>query len=670
MSSVLMRLTQEYAGYEAVDELLRTADTTHDEAFLNDPDNWITVDEAVSLLATGQRITGDPLLARKVGEQSVRQHAGSQVAALLRSLGSPEAILANMALAAGRFSTVTEMAAVECEPGRAVITSRPKPGTQRHKLHCQWTAGLLSQPTVLFGLPPANVEETECRADGAEKCSYTVTWNAEKAAEAADPANQVTALEAQLVAMSKHLRSVYAIASDLISPDELDLVLSRIVTRAAATVRAPAYVLAVRTSPEAELSVYCDGINRDEAVGIATAAGAGQLDEVRAAVSTIASGRCAYGHLIALNVADQEFFPQERELLDLYAKHAAAVLDMATALEESARRHRDVGALLALTESLARCATAGEVAARTVEMLPAVIDCDHAAIYAWDEQVEALEAIQPVDTEQAVETPAFLAGTPLVDDLRVSPQPRFFDCETDDEAVAEFMRAGELEAMAVVPIVAHDAFLGALITAVRERPVRLAPSRELLERLTGVAALTAPPLQTARLIHELRHQAAHDPLTGLPNRAAFAERMDRSLGPGAGRATDVGLLFVDLNDFKSVNDTYGHNAGDELLCQVAERLEELLRSKDAIARLGGDEFVVTLEGVGSAEALEAAAARVRGVFTEPFNVDGTAVAISASVGCSRYAEDCRELEELLLQADAAMYREKAQARASAGASLG
>jgi diguanylate cyclase (GGDEF)-like protein len=662
MTSVLLTLTEESAGPGAVDELLSAADTEHDAAFLSDPDNWISLDEAVSLLEGAQEITGDRLLARRVGEQTVRQHAGTQVATLLRSLGSPEAILTNITLAAGKFSTVTDMAAVDIAPGKAVITASSRPGFPRHKLHCQWTAGLMSQASVLFGLPAAYVDEAECQAEGGQRCTYTVTWDADKAAEAADPANQVTALEAQLLAMSKRLHSVYETAGDLLSPDQLDVVLARIVERAASTVRAPAYVLAVRTSPATELRVYSDGLDQEEALAIGASVDSDHGAQIRGVVATVASGRRAYGHLIGINAEGSEFFPQERELLELYAKHAAAVLDMATALEESAQRHRDVSALLSLTESLAQAATAKDVAARVAETLPAIVDCDHAAVYSWDEGAHELRAIEG-------SPPTAIADTSLLDDLRTSSRPRFYDAGTDDVAVADFISDHGLEAIAVVPIVTHDAFLGALIAGVRDRPERMAPGPELLERLTGVAALTAPPLQTARLIHELRHQAAHDPLTGLPNRAGFAEHINRSLDAGPEQANDVGLLFVDLNDFKGVNDTHGHASGDELLCQVAERLEKLVRSKDATARLGGDEFAVILEDVGSADALEAAATRVRRVLAEPFIVEGSPISVSASVGSAIWPDDCGEAKDLMRKADAAMYREKAvvvSARTAAG----
>ncbi|MDX6583657.1 MAG: hypothetical protein QOI10_2841 [Solirubrobacterales bacterium] len=666
MTSVLIQLTAESAGPEAVEDLLRSADTEHDAAFLSDPDNWIPIGEAVSLLENAQRITGDRALARRVGEQTVRQHAGTQVATLLRSLGSPEAILANIALAGGKFSTVTDLTAVETAPGQAVITARSKAGFQRHELHCQWTAGLISQPPVLFGLPAAQVHETECQAKGGSQCSYTVTWDAEQAAEAGDPANQVTALEAQLLAMSKRLHSVYETAGDLISPDELDVVLARIVERAATTVRAPAYVLAVRTSPGSDLRVYCDGLEHEEALTIASQVEANDRAEHASVIATVASGRRVYGHLIALNAEGSEFFPQERELLELYAKHAAAVLDMATALEDSAQRHRDVTALLSLSESLARAATSEDVAARIAEALPTVIDCDHAAVYGTDQSAGALRLLG----ERPERTPAEVADSSpastvldrsLLDHLRTDTRPRFLDADSGDPGVAELIAGRDLQTIAIVPIIAHGAFLGALVAGVSERPQRLAPSADLLERLTGVAALAAQPLQTARLIDELRQQASHDPLTGLTNRAGFTDRIDRSVDTAVRPARNVGLLFVDLDDFKRVNDQHGHAFGDALLCQVARRLESLVRAKDASARLGGDEFAVILEEIDSSDELEAAARRVRALFAQPFVVEGTPVRVSASVGSASWPDQCDGPDDLIRRADADMYREKAHA---------
>src|SRR3954454_11699604 len=122
LPSVLLRQLRKSGGSAAVRELLSRAGCTHSEAYLDDVSNWISYDEAMSLFDAAEDITGDPDIARRIGEQTVTQHAGTPVATLLRSLGSPEEIFTKMALAATKFSTVAETEAVEVEPGRAVVT--------------------------------------------------------------------------------------------------------------------------------------------------------------------------------------------------------------------------------------------------------------------------------------------------------------------------------------------------------------------------------------------------------------------------------------------------------------------------------------------------------------------------------------------------------------------
>ena len=128
----------------------------------------------------------------------------------------------------------------------------------------QLTAGPLSQPPVLFGLPAAEVEESRCEARGDDQCLYSITWDADGAAQAADPQQLVTALETQLSAMSDRLQSMYATARDLIAFDDLDATLARITERAATAVRAPKYLLAVRTGSDARLHVHHRGFTDED----------------------------------------------------------------------------------------------------------------------------------------------------------------------------------------------------------------------------------------------------------------------------------------------------------------------------------------------------------------------------------------------------------------------
>jgi diguanylate cyclase (GGDEF)-like protein len=668
MSGVLLRLVRSTGGEEAVAALLTRAGTKHQVPYLENTDNWISLDDACALLEAGVQETGDEMFARRVGEASVSQHVGTQVSTMLRSMGSVEAVLKVIAQAAGKLSTVTEMETLEAVPGHAVVRAVMREGFTRRKVHCDWATGVLAGTPILFGLPIARVEESECQARGDAQCLYTASWDAELAEMAADPQQRITALEAQLAAMSERLQSAYATASDLISTEDLDTVLRRIVERAASAVRSPSHILAVRTEPGAELQVYSHGIDSREADVLALASieqGAPADDSTL--VVEVTSSRRHYGQLIARNPAAIQFFPQEREALGLYAKHAAAVLDMATALQESAQRHDQVSSLHSLSHALAQAGTSEEIAERLSVAVPEVVDCDRMAVWLWDDDDERLTSLSVWGRKR--EQAAYLLGltiaaedTPYLSRMAVEPQPVFFDESTEDPYLCRLMTMLEASVLAVIPIVVRDVFLGALSVSVTDRPERLRPDSELVDRLTGVAALAAPAIQNGRLVDKLRHNANHDGLTGLLNPVGFRQHIGvvlDNVGPGRER---VGLLFIDLNDFKAVNDVYGHEAGDELLSQAAGRMAAISRGSDQVARLGGDEFAIILADVHRDDQVRAAEQRVRAAFLEPFMLGKISVSMSASVGGVVWPADGDTVNELVKRADAAMYKDKANLR--------
>jgi diguanylate cyclase (GGDEF)-like protein len=662
MTSVLVRMVRALKGEAAVHEMLQHADSMHSVEFLEDTDNWVSLDEAIALLDAGIVVTGDQQLARLVGADAVRQHAGTQVATLLRSLGSPEAVMSGITSTAAKFSTVTDMEAIETGPGRAVVRAVAREGFTRHPLLCDWTTGLLSTPCMLFGLPPARVEEVECQARGGHECRYVISWDEELAAAAIDPERRVTALEAQVVALARRLESAYATASDLVSPDDLDTVLSRIVARAANAVRAPGYVLAVRPQPDGELRVFSEGVSTEEAASIASDATDGENGEAVLCVD-VASSRRDYGRLVAIHPAGMRFFPQERQLLALYAKHAAAVLDTALALEEASRRHHNVSALLALSQALAQAGTTEEVAARLSEAVSGVVDCDVASVWSWDDDAKCLYREATVGLRAAARRKSIAPGeAPHLDRMLREPQPMFFCDEAEDPALQAIMTDARLVALAVVPIIAREIFLGLLTVGVEQRPERLARSPELLEKLAGIAALAAPALQNGRLIDELETQVIQDGLTGALNRRGFSQLIEDVLATAAKQARCAGLLFVDLDGFKQLNDKYGHQFGDEVLCQVADRLRETFRDEDIVARLGGDEFAVVVPKVRSARHLNTAAKRAQTAFAEPFIVGGRRVALSACIGQALAPEHGTTIDALVRHADTAMYKLKDRAR--------
>jgi diguanylate cyclase (GGDEF)-like protein len=178
-----------------------------------------------------------------------------------------------------------------------------------------------------------------------------------------------------------------------------------------------------------------------------------------------------------------------------------------------------------------------------------------------------------------------------------------------------------------------------------------------LARVGSAFNAMADKLQLSR--EELQHQALHDPLTGLPNRALFMEQLEHALARARRKPTPVSVLYLDLDGFKTVNDTLGHEAGDEVLVDVAERLRRTLREADMVARLGGDEFGIVLE-----EELQGAtltAQRIVRQFERPWSLSSGYVSVGVSIGVAARTNE-EGLDELLRQADTAMYAAKASGK--------
>ena len=156
--------------------------------------------------------------------------------------------------------------------------------------------------------------------------------------------------------------------------------------------------------------------------------------------------------------------------------------------------------------------------------------------------------------------------------------------------------------------------------------------------------------------------AHHDQLTGLPNRILLADRLRVALAHSARNKVSCGLMFMDLDKFKLVNDTLGHAIGDELLIEVARRLRVSVRDSDTVARLGGDEFVVVLPALRSPEDAEVVAKKIKLSLGAPYNLSGHDVRSSPSIGIALFPEDAGDADELLRHADEAMYMTKQAGR--------
>ena len=183
-----------------------------------------------------------------------------------------------------------------------------------------------------------------------------------------------------------------------------------------------------------------------------------------------------------------------------------------------------------------------------------------------------------------------------------------------------------------------------------------------IEGTAGGIAFIVDITKRKKLEEEIRHMANHDALTGLPNRRLFMELIHFGLAEASRNKKKMGLLFLDLDRFKGVNDTLGHEAGDELLKTVAERLKSAVRKADAVARIGGDEFSILLTGIAGPEDITEIVRKILAAMREKCVIAGRDFHITTSMGISIYPDDSDDIDTLFRYADIALYRAKDQGR--------
>jgi diguanylate cyclase (GGDEF)-like protein len=199
-----------------------------------------------------------------------------------------------------------------------------------------------------------------------------------------------------------------------------------------------------------------------------------------------------------------------------------------------------------------------------------------------------------------------------------------------------------------------------LESRVSERTLELETLNRSLQAEVSERERTAALLQESE--ERMRYQAQHDPLTGLPNRWLLRDRLLQAAARAKRDRSAFAVVLVDLDNFKTVNDTLGHDVGDLLLVEVAQRLSGCIRERDTIARLGGDEFVFVLEDLAAPEDSALVARKIIDELAAPFAVAGELLRTSPSIGISLYPEDGQDADFLLKFADIAMYRAKGAGR--------
>ncbi|MDX1635170.1 MAG: diguanylate cyclase [Marinobacter sp.] len=207
-----------------------------------------------------------------------------------------------------------------------------------------------------------------------------------------------------------------------------------------------------------------------------------------------------------------------------------------------------------------------------------------------------------------------------------------------------------------VPMETGTGVIGAL--ALQSEVEGDAYSQQDRELVQFVAVQLAAATERIEMQARMERLAQYDQLTGLPNRALFSDRLQTALARARRQQSRLALLFLDLNDFKTINDTYGHAVGDQLLQAVATRLSGSIRDMDTAGRMGGDEFVVLLETVEQADDARQVAEKLKAVLHEPYHLAGLSLRRSPSIGWAVYPEDGDDSDSLIRHADHAMYRVK------------
>jgi diguanylate cyclase (GGDEF)-like protein len=663
MLGAVLAYVNDVAGEAGVEEVRREAGETRTVAEIQDANGWSSYAQGLALFKAAAKVLDDPDVGRKAGMEVLRQYAGSEVMGLLRSLGSPAEMLRVYPSISAKQSTVTRSEVIEVGDDHGIFSVVTTPPIKRDPIFCAYTAGAISQFPVLFGMEPAVVEEPECQTRGAPQCVFKVRWDPTSSFQT-NAEREVQFLREQVDVLTVRFRSLEEVACDLSSARDVDEILEKITQRAGVAVRAPRHLLAVRLPGEPAFRVHSVGFSNSEADVTAAdiLVADPHADDSSRLMVDVASARTHFGRLAAFFPDGYKFLPQERDLLLAYAGHAAAALETTAALDESRERNATLSALLALGKALTQVRSRQEVAEHLVEAIPEVVGCDEVHVLLWDAGDAALNRVASGSsrpTEEVAQLPGALRGEGLVSRLLESSEPMVASSTSDAILQGVLALTGLSEAI-FVSLTARGEFFGVVAVGSREAP--LSAGAVLRDRLTGVAGLAATALDGAMLLDEVRHQALHDPTTDLANARLFEDRVSQAIAVARRNGARHGLLFVDLDRFKLVNDTRGHKVGDELLRAVAQRLVETVREEDTVARIGGDEFGVLLQTIDSIEDAESVARKIIVAIGAPFIVRGSSLSVGASVGIALLPTDSDTYEAVISRADSAMYEAKANGR--------
>ncbi|HET6963532.1 MAG TPA: EAL domain-containing protein [Acidimicrobiales bacterium] len=615
---------------------------------------WGTRDEVLGLAAAAADLTGDHDIGRRVGEEMFRMSVSDPATrAFFISQGSPGAALDGVLDYTVKMGRGRTYRVLSRDAGGCVVEGEYESSTLGHPFFCGLALGYWPMLATLFGAVGTGIHP-RCQARGDDTCTFVIRWDP----DAALATNEVEAADAELRRRIRTFEEMQSVAEDLARAADLPSLAECILDAVDDIIAAPQLLVAITAQAGRPPVVASRGLGR----GAAEATALALLEGRPGPGAVIASAPLgAFGLVAALAPGATTVSKTSSRLLDAFARHAGARIEAVLSRQQAEESRQTASALLLLARSLSETTTETDVWECLVRAVPSLVGSDHAAVLRWNADDLSLRTVAYVGPPDQPPQQEFSASqVPALYEMAARPTPFVLHRSTAIGFIADAMALWDEDVDVVVPLVEKGDFLGFICAGYQDG--RKLDRDAAFARIEGAAGLAATAFTNARLLEEIRHQALHDDLTGLPNRVLLEDRVRQGLKEAKRHGRKVALLFLDLDRFKNVNDSMGHEFGDILIQAAAGRIRGCLRESDVFARMGGDEFVIVLQEVSGADDARLVATKILEDLRRPFEIGGRDLYISASIGVAVYPEDGGDYGALLQAADGSMYAAKSAGR--------